>query len=162
MQIEPEVNQFLVGIPYHQKLYFKIFKKYDHFENNAFLSCASKGVPTKEQLEEIFSYLDSDQKLLVSLRGEQTIYEHPRVIVLYSHPKDFHQLFNTYVYYRLNYFDPHPRLFYECVFYNKKIIYINHDNIKDGGYFRYIDAIQNGLKNCWLDENDEIVKEMVL
>ena len=156
------IEQFLVGIPYQQKLYFNIFKKYDHFENNALLSCVSKGVPTKEQLDEIFSYLDPDQKLLVSLKKGQYIHNHPKIICLYNHPKDFHQLFNTYVYYHLNYFDPHPRLFYECIFYDKKIIYINHNNIKDGGYFRYMDAIQNGLKNCWLDENDEIVKEMVL
>ena len=110
-----DIEQFLIGTPYHQKLYFNIFKKYDHFENNALLSCISKGVPTKEQLDEIFSYLDPDQKLLVSLKKGQYIHNHPRIICLYNHPKNFYQLFNTYVYYHLNYFDPHPRLFLMCL-----------------------------------------------
>lgn len=151
------IDQFLVGKPYHQKLNFKIFKHYDHFNHDAFLTCVSKGMLTNDQLDEIFSYLDEDQKLLISVKKGQYI-DHPRVILLYENPKDFHSLFDTYVYYHTGYFDPHPRLFYECIFYNKKIIYINKANIKDGGYYRYYDAINNGLQNAWLDDNDKIVK----
>ncbi|HPZ24114.1 MAG TPA: hypothetical protein PLC25_04680 [Bacilli bacterium] len=155
-----EIEQFLVGEPYRQKINFAIFKRYDHFENNAYMTCVSKGIPNDEQLEEILSYLQPEQKLLMSLKKGQTI-NHPKIVVLYEHPKDFHSLFNTYIYYHVGYFDPHPRLFHECIFYGKKIIYINKKNVKDGGYFRYYDAITNGLKNVWLDENDEIIKNML-
>lgn len=41
-------------------------------------------------------------------------------------------LFNTYVYTK-NTFDPAPRIFQECKYYNKKVIYQRDKNIKDGG-----------------------------
>lgn len=131
-----DFGQFLVGQPYQQKINFNIFKKYDRFENNAFLTCVSKGIPHPEQLEEILSYLEPEQKLLVSLKKGQVL-EHNKIIPLFEHPQNFHALFNTYIYYHTGYFDPHPRMFGECEFYNKKIIYINKDNIKDGGYYRF-------------------------
>ena len=151
-----DIEQFLVGVPYQQKINYKIFKKYVNFENNAFLTCVSKGIPSSEQLEEIFTYLEPEQKLLVSLKKEQVL-EHNRIIPLYEHPKNFHALFNTYIYYHTGYFDPHPRMFGECRFYGKKIIYINKDNIKDGGYFRYHDAINNKLNNITM-KDDEVLK----
>jgi len=158
---DTDLERFMVGRPYFQKINFSIFKKYDKFENNAYITCTSKGMLTEEQIEEVLSYLTDDQKLLVSIRANYTIIHHPRIIYLEYHPTNFHQLFNTYIYYHTGYFDPHPRLFHECVFYNKKIIYINKNNVKDGSYFRYHDAITNGLKNVWLDETDEIIREMI-
>lgn len=130
------ISEFLVGTPYKQKINFKIFKKYDTFENNAFLTCVSKGLISEDELNEVLKLIKPEQKLIVSLQRDQKI-TNDRVICLYEHPKDFHALFNTYVYYHTGYFDPHPRLFHECYFYNKEIIYINKNNIKDGGYFRY-------------------------
>ena len=64
----------------------------------------------------------------------------PRVILLTDHPRDFHKLFDTYIYVRGGYFDPHPRLLIECVYYEKKIIILDEDprgaNSYDGGSYR--------------------------
>lgn len=163
-----KLKQFMVGTPYYQKINFSIFKKYDSFENNAFITFVSKGIiDYKILVEEIFPLIKTKNKLLISLKEDQykqlsQEYKNDNKLeFLLKHPKDFHSLFDTYIYYHAGYFDPHPRLFHECIFYNKKIIYINKENIKDGGYFRYKDAMENGLKNVWLDENDEIVKEII-
>lgn len=68
--------------------------------------------------------------------------------------------FNTFVYYKsCDWFDTHPRLFVECAYFNKEIIYINKENTKDGSWYRYNDLLKNGIKHRMLDINDEIVKE---
>jgi len=70
--------------------------------------------------------------------------------------------FTHYVYYHANkWFDPHPRLFLECTFYDKKIVYINSLKIKDGSWYRYIDIKENGLKNRTLSKEDEIVCQLI-
>ena len=137
--MEIDLNQFMVGIPYQQKINYSIFKKYDKFENNAFLTVVSKGIPNEQQFGEIIDLLEPCQKLLISVNETPPGYisKHPRVELLYANPRNFHSLFNTYIYYHTGYFDPHPRLFGECRFYGKKIIYVNKNNVKDGGYFRY-------------------------
>lgn len=68
--------------------------------------------------------------------------------------------FNTFVYYKSSdWFDTHPRLFVECAYFNKEIIYINKENTKDGSWYRYNDLLSNGIKHRMLDTSDEIVKE---
>ncbi len=158
------MDNFIIGTSYRQKINFDIFKKYQKFENNAFITLVSKGIISNNILKnEILPLLKNEQKLIISIKKEQIslINKNDKYIFITEHPKNFHQLFNTYIYYHTGYFDPHPRLFHECVFYNKKIIYINKENIKDGGYYRYYDAINNKLKNHSLDINDEIIQKMI-
>jgi hypothetical protein len=72
------------------------------------------------------------------------------------------ECFTHYLYYHADkWFDPHPRLFLECKFYNKQIIYHNPHEIKDGSWFRYHDVLQNGLMNRYLTKDDEIIKELI-
>ena len=76
-----------------------------------------------------------------------------------DHVNNFFELFHCYIYYHANtYFDPHPRLFLECMFYKKSILYYNERAIKDGSYYRYRDLYENGLDDRRLNKNDEIVR----
>lgn len=70
--------------------------------------------------------------------------------------------FTHYLYYHVNaWFDPHPRLFLECSFYNKKIKYINLMEIQDGSWYRWRDIQINGLKNRTLSKEDEIICQLI-
>lgn len=76
-----------------------------------------------------------------------------------QHKENLFEEFDEYLYYHANkWFDPHPRLFHECFFYNKKIHYYNIYNIKDGSFYRYNDLLETGLENRTLSKEDEIVK----
>lgn len=79
-----------------------------------------------------------------------------------NHLKNLFEKFDIYLYYHANtYFDPHPRLFLECRFYGKEIIYINKKNVKDGSYYRYKDLEENGLTDRFLSKDDEIIRKFV-
>jgi len=70
--------------------------------------------------------------------------------------------FTHYLYYHADkWFDPHPRLFLECIFYNKIISYYNPNEIKDGSWYRYNDIMENGITNRTLNRDDEIIKELI-
>lgn len=70
--------------------------------------------------------------------------------------------FTHYLYYHANkWFDPHPRLFLECIFYNKKILYYNPLEIKDGSWYRYKDIMDNGITNRTLNKEDDIIKKLI-
>jgi hypothetical protein len=76
-----------------------------------------------------------------------------------DHVKNFFELFHCYIYYHANkWFDPHPRLFLECLYYEKSILYFNEYNIKDGSFYRHRDICINGLEDRTLTKNDEIVR----
>lgn len=79
-----------------------------------------------------------------------------------KHKENLFEQFTTYVYYHANkWFDPHPRLFLECSYYNKEIIYINPFDIRDGSYYRYHDVMKYGLRGRYLNKNDEIVEQLI-
>jgi len=70
--------------------------------------------------------------------------------------------FGTYVYYQsCEWFDTHPRLFAECSYYNKDIIYMNPRNVQDGAYYRYKDLMENGIEHRHLTKDDEIVQAFI-
>ena len=70
--------------------------------------------------------------------------------------------FTHYVYYHVGgWFDPHPRLFLECSFYNKTIEYINETDIKDGSWYRMEDLVHKGLWNRTLSKDDEIIGQLL-
>lgn len=79
-----------------------------------------------------------------------------------SHLKNMFEHFDTYLYWHANtWFDPHPRLFHESYYYGKKLMYYNHPKVKDGGWYRYHDVLENGLAGRILTRNDEIVREFI-
>jgi hypothetical protein len=79
-----------------------------------------------------------------------------------EHEENLFNKFTHYLYYHADkYFDPHPRLFLECRFYNKIITYVNLNEIKDGSWYRYYDGCENNLHNRSLNENDEIIRQLI-
>ena len=91
--------------------------------------------------------------------------ELPNKPIIYKsrkHLDNMFEHFDTYLYYHATtYFDPHPRLFHECYFYNKKVIYHNPKSIIDGSHFRHIDVNIHGLQGRILNKNDEIVRRFI-
>ena len=79
-----------------------------------------------------------------------------------THLDNMFEQFDTYLYYHADtWFDPHPRLFHECYFYNKKVIYHNPKIIIDGSHYRHIDVNLHGLQGRILNKNDEIVRSFI-
>jgi hypothetical protein len=79
-----------------------------------------------------------------------------------KHKTNLFEQFDTYVYYHANkWFDPHPRLFIECAWYKKDILYFNPFNIKDGSYYRYNDVLKYGVHNRTLTNEDEVVRQFI-
>jgi hypothetical protein len=79
-----------------------------------------------------------------------------------THLENLFEHFDTYVYYHVGqWYDPHPRLFLECEFYGKEIHYFNDTGWKDGSYYRYHDLMENGLKDRFLNGNDEVVQQFI-
>lgn len=86
----------------------------------------------------------------------------PIILKSSKHLGSLFEQFDTYVYYHANkWFDPHPRLFVECTYYDKEIHYINNHGIKDGSYYRYRDVKENGIKDRTLSKDDEIVRQFI-
>jgi hypothetical protein len=79
-----------------------------------------------------------------------------------NHKKNLFEQFTTYIYYHANkWFDPHPRLFLECSFYNKDMLYINSDKVLDGSWYRWHDIQERGIEDRTLTENDDIVSQLI-
>jgi hypothetical protein len=79
-----------------------------------------------------------------------------------QHVENFFEHFDTYLYWHAGkWFDPTPRLFLECAFYKKKILYFNPYDVEDGSYYRINDLKENGLKNRFLNMNDEIISQLI-
>lgn len=51
--------------------------------------------------------------------------------------------------------DPSPRLLAECFYFGKKVIYYNFGDVKDGGYWRWKDCLED-FDKLKMTENDEI------
>jgi len=128
---------------YRMKLAFDRFKK---------VRVLSEGVYINSPYNEDTSFID---KLNLD----------PNKKVLFKsdhHLQNMFENFDEYIYYHANkWFDPHPRLFLECYFYNKKIRYYNKFKIKDGSYYRYQDLKENGLKNRTLSNRDTVVRRFI-
>lgn len=74
---------------------------------------------------------------------------------------DLHNHFYEYVYFQSDkWFDPHPKLFHECKYYNKPYYYYNWKHVKDGSYYRYRSSLTDNLSDLQLTKDDIIVKRM--
>ena len=107
-------------------------------------------------------YVNSPHNRDKSFLSTLNLPDKPIIFKLREHQNNLFEWFDMYVYYHANkWFDPHPRLFLECKFYNKEIRYYNKYDIKDGSYFRYIDVMLRGIENRTLSKDDEIVRQFV-
>jgi len=80
----------------------------------------------------------------------------------HKHKNNLFELFDIFWYYHAaKWWDPRPRLMHESYFYEKNIIYNNIPIWKDGSYYRNIDLNMNGLKNRYLNKDDEIVRQFI-
>ena len=76
------------------------------------------------------------------------------------HVKNLFKLFDTYLYIDDDkYYNPNPRLFHECYFYNKNIMYITKR--KDGAYRRFFELEEGKFSERILDTNDSNVKYLL-
>ncbi len=112
--------------------------------------------------------MEEDDYLFIAHKPEEafkfrTIKDH-RIVLIDEHPRNFFSKFGTYVYiHDGSYFDPRPRMFHECAFYRKKVIYINNMKINDGSWYRYRETIEDprAVKNRTLTPDDTIIKEFL-
>jgi hypothetical protein len=113
--------------------------------------------PLKEVKEGI--YVNSPFNIDYSFLKNLDLPKKPIIYKERLHLEKMFEQFDTYLYYHANkWFDPHPRLFHECFFYGKEIMYFNNYEIKDGSYYRYKDLLENGLEKRILSKDDEIVQ----
>lgn len=110
---------------------------------------ANKAIFLHSPYNEDYSFLED-----INLPDKPIIYK------THSHKYNLFESFDTYVYYHANkWFDPRPRLFAECYYFEKEILYFNVPNIKDGSYYRYNDLMHNGIEHRHLDDSDEIIQQ---
>lgn len=164
--MDPLFSQYKnIGIPYYQKIYFDRFKKYSEFENNAYMTTVSKLMPSSyEFINFIIPHIKSKNKLYVTYTMNRdvnvSIYDCDKIVYKDNAILEFQKKFDTYIYFHKGYMDPHPRMFHECEFYKKEFVYINLENIKDGGYFRHQDVLKNGLKNISMKSDDLLLNDV--
>jgi hypothetical protein len=130
---------------YRMKLLFDRYKK---------LGDVKKGTYVNSPRNDDFSFLNDLQMPHLSL---PFIFKSKT-----NHKENLFEQFDNYLYYHANtWFDPHPRLFLECRYYNKPITYVNPYKIKDGSWYRYEDLLSRGLYDRTLNKNDEIIGQLI-
>lgn len=131
-------------IPYKMKCYFNNYRDLKNVQTGTYVN-----TPNNENY----------------LKVQDTFPDLPRPMYFKSKTKPMNNMFEWfthYLYYHADmWFDPHPRLFLECKFYNKQIIYHNPYEVKDGSWYRYHDIIENGLLDRYLTKDDEIIRELI-
>lgn len=128
-------------INYRMKIPFNLYKKLNTVDDKIFINS-----PKNPYLENLKDVLNIDWK--------KAFFKLPK------HKENLFESFNHFIYYHNNtYFDPHPRLFLECKWYNKTMEYHNPHKIKDGSWYRWNDLQENGLLDRELTEDDEVIQE---
>lgn len=107
-------------------------------------------------------YVNSPRNKDYSFLKKLDLPNKPIIYKTRNHLDNMFEQFDTYLYYHADtWFDPHPRLFHECLFYCKEIIYKAGTKRLDGSYYRYIDMSAKGLQGRILGRNDEIVRRFL-
>jgi len=108
------------------------------------------------------TYIHSPKNTDRSFVDQLNLPDQPIIFRETGHMKGLFTKFDTFVYYHAHtWFDLSPRLMHECYFYNKKIIYINDFELKDGSWYRYEDLKRNGIKGRYLTPSDPIIGKMI-
>lgn len=137
---------------YKLRFPFDLYKEIKSCEPNCLINASGKS--TKE-LDRAFTL--TDKKLIIT--GDPTIKESERISVYLKHPKDFFELWDTYMYIHDGiYFEPRCRLLMEAYHYDKNIIYDNQYGIKDGSWYRYSELKEMGLKERYFEDDDLIME----
>ena len=133
-------------VQYQMKMLFHRFKLLNKVESGLYINS-----PRNKDYNSINSFI---KKLGISNK--------PIIHKSRKHLDNMFEHFDIYLYYHANtWFDPHPRLFHECLFYNKEIIYENPNRIKDGSFYRFNNMVNYGLQGRILNKNDEIVRRFI-
>jgi len=107
-------------------------------------------------------YINSPMNKDYSFVEQLDLPDKPIIYKSDEHMENLFEHFDTYVYWHAaKWFDPHPRLFLECMFYDKDIMYFNEPGWKDGSYYRIEDMKVNGLGGRFLRKDDEIVQQFI-
>jgi len=131
-------------VPYRMKFDFDRYKPIDKYENKLYVNYPKLNPFDELKIKNEIDKFDKD----VLVKEDQFFY-------------DLHLHFNEYVYFQsVKWFDPHPKLFHECKFYNKPYHYFNFNNVKDGSYYRYKWSLTDKLSDLQLTKDDIIVKIM--
>ena len=123
---DKEVYPEGVGIHFEKTINFEIHKPYkDNIQfKHLFLGTNEKYYQTVQNV--IDQYPDHG---ILTYDAE---YIDPDNNNIFVPVKNLMSLFETYVYTK-DTFDPAPRIFQECKYYNKDVIYLRDKNMKDGG-----------------------------
>ena len=123
---DKEVYPEGVGIHFEKIINFEIHKPYkDNIQfKHLFLGTNEKYYQTVQNV--IDQYPDHG---ILTYDAE---YINPENNNIFVPVKNLMSLFETYVYTK-DTFDPAPRIFQECKYYNKDVIYLRDKNMKDGG-----------------------------
>jgi hypothetical protein len=139
------------NIDYKLKFPFEIYKKVKSIKKDCYINCSGK---SKTELNRALKL--TDKNIIVS--GDKSIKTTNRIKVLLKHPKNFFELWDTYMYIHDGmYFEPRCRLLMESYFYNKNIIYDNQYKIKDGSWYRYDELQAIGLDERFFRSDDPIM-----
>jgi hypothetical protein len=131
-------------VPYKLKLLFDRFKPIEMKQKGIYVHS-----PFNPNLDQIPEELGLDDRKPIYYKK-------------LKHMDDLFAYFDEYIYYHVDmYFDTHPRMPLECTFYNKKVKYIKNNDTKDGSYYRFKDLEENGLKDRFLNKDDEIVQQFI-
>lgn len=139
------------NVNYRLKFPFDFYKKMNKSKPNCYINCSGK---SKTELDRALTL--TDKNIIVS--GDKSIKSTKRITVLTKHPKNFFELWDTYMYIHDGlYFEPRCRLLMESYFYNKNIIYDNQYKIKDGSWYRYNELQEIGLEDRFFKSDDPIM-----
>lgn len=131
-------------IDYRMKCLFNRYKPLENVKEGTYINVPGKGI--------------LDLKKIQSMNLPA-----PYLYKSKTNPKEnLFKQFTHYLYYHMNeWFDPHPRLFLECKFYEKTIHYLNPFDIQDGSWYRWKDIQKNGIENRTLSRDDEIICQLI-
>jgi hypothetical protein len=150
-------NKSLYNVKYYGEMPFH-YKDFDYKMKCLF----SRYKPLKNVKEG--TYINVPGKGILDLKKLQSMnLPRPYLYKSKTNPKEnLFEQFTHYLYHHMNeWFDPHPRLFLECTFYEKKIYYLNPFNIQDGSWYRWKDININGIENRTLNKEDEIICQLI-
>ena len=131
-------------VPYRMKMAFDKFKKIDSYGDKLYVNYPRLKIEDNPQAVEFIK--NSGKEQLV--KDDHFFY-------------DLHERFDEYAYFKSeDWYDPHPRLFHECKWYDKAYRYFNPQGVQDGSYHRYHDSLTESIDDRMLTKDDIIVKLM--
>ena len=143
---------------YRRTLYFDIMKPLDkEVRDSCMLNMVTdhKCYPVEDLKDFMNKYKFKHYTITTKDRwyDKYKVLESDTVDVLKTPIEDYMYKFNTLLYlpsirgmwadYGDKDMDPSPRLLPECVWFDKTVVYHNHGKLKDGGYWRWEDCVNN-------------------